>query len=93
MSASIKNNLLTKYIKLEYLTVKNKAQTKYKKYRNLLFTLLRESKRFHLSKYLQNNLNDLKSTWKGIETLIYLKQSPNIALSTIIGNFQSLTKQ
>ena len=60
MSASIKNNLLTKYIKLEYLTVKNKAQTKYKKYRNLLFTLLRESKRFHFTKYLQNNLNDLK---------------------------------
>ena len=78
---------------MEYLTVKKKAQTKYKKYRNLLFTLLREGKIFHLTKYLQNNLNDLKSTWKGIETLIYLKQSPNIALSTIIGNFQSLTKQ
>ena len=78
---------------MEDLIVKNKAQSKYKRNRNLLFTLFTENKRFHLKKYLQNKLNDLKSTWKGIETLMYLKESRNIAPSTVIGSFQSLTKK
>ena len=42
-SVSIKNHLLTKYIKLKYVTLKNEAQIKYKQYRNLLSTLMKES--------------------------------------------------
>ena len=44
-SISIKNHLLTKYIKLKNVTLKNKTQIKYKQYRNLLSTLMRENKR------------------------------------------------
>ena len=44
-SISIKNHLLTKCVKLKNVTLKNKAQIKYKQYRNLLSTLMRESKR------------------------------------------------
>ena len=61
-SVSIKNNLLTKYIKLKDFTSKTEAQIKYKPYRNLLSTLMKESKRFYFTNYFQNNLNDLKST-------------------------------
>ena len=34
----------------------------------------------------------MKSKSKGLKILIYLIESPNIAPSTVIGNFQSLTK-
>ena len=40
----IKNHLLTKYIKLKDVTLKNEGQIKYKQYRNLLFTLMKENK-------------------------------------------------
>ena len=33
-------------------------------------TLLKESKRSYFTNYFQNNLNNLKSTWKGIKNLI-----------------------
>ena len=61
-SISIKNHLLTKYIKLKDVTLKNKAQIKYKQYRNLLSALMKESKKSYFINYFQNNLNDLKST-------------------------------
>ena len=35
---------------------------------------MREGKRSYFTNYFQNNLNDLKSTWKGIKKLISLKQ-------------------
>ena len=78
-SISIKNHSLTKYIK--DVTLKTKAEIKYKQYRNVLFTLMKESKIPCFSNYFQNNLNDLKNTWKGIKRLISLKELSNIAPS------------
>ena len=89
---SIKNSLLTKYITLKDLIMKNETQTNYKQYRNLLYNLLRESKKSCFAKYFQNNLIYLKTTWKGMKTLISLKESPNISPSTMIDNGKSLTK-
>ena len=66
-SISIKNHLLTKYIKLKDVTLKNEAQIKYKQYRNLLSTLMKESKQSYFTSYFQSNLNDLKITWKEIK--------------------------
>ena len=54
--------------------------------------LLRESKRYYFKKYFQIIINDFKSTWKGINTLTSLKESPNIASSTVIDNSQSIIK-
>ena len=82
-SISIKNHQLTKYIKLKDVTLKYGAQIKYKQYRNLLFTQMKGSKKSYFTNYFQNNLNDLKSTWKGIKSLISLKEFPNVAPSNI----------
>ena len=71
-----KNHLLTKYIKSKDVTLKNEAQINYKQYRNLLSTLMKESEKSYYTNYFQSNLNDLKSTWKGIKNLIYLKELP-----------------
>ena len=79
----MKNHLLTKYIKLKDVTLKNEAQIKDKQYRNLLPTLMKESKKSCFINYFQNTLNDFKSTWKGIKNLISLKELPSIARSII----------
>ena len=91
-SISIKNHLLTKYIKLRDVTLKNEVQIKYNQYRNLLSTLIKESKRSYFTNCFENNLNDLKSTWKGIKNLISLKELPNVAPSNIFDNGRSLTE-
>ena len=78
-SISIKNKLLTKYIKVKGVTLKNEAQIKYKQCRNLLVTQMKEDNTSYFTNYFQNNLNDLKLTWKGIKKLISLKESYKIA--------------
>ena len=59
-SISIKKHLLTKSIKLKDATLKNEAQIKFKRYRNLLSTLMKESKKSYFTNYFQNNLISLK---------------------------------
>ena len=79
----MKNYLLAKYMKIKDVTLKNEAQIKYKQYRNLLSTLMKESKKSYFTNYFQNNLNHLKSTWKGIKNLISLNELLNVALHSI----------
>ena len=63
---------------------------KYKQYRNLLSTLIKESKKSYFTNYFQNNLSDLKSTSKDIKNLIFLKELPDLAQSNIFDNGQSV---
>ena len=60
-------------MKLKDVTLINESQIQYKQYKNLFSTLMKESKRFFFTNIFQNNLNDLKSTWRGIKNLISLK--------------------
>ena len=53
-------------------------------------TLTKESKKCYFTNYFQNNLNNLKSTWKGIKNLISLKALP--APSNIFDNGRILTE-
>ena len=52
--------------------LKEGFHTKYKKYRNLLSTLMKKSKQAHYDKYFERNCNNIKNTWKGIKSLISL---------------------
>ena len=58
----------------------------------MLSNLLRESQRLNLKKYFQKQLNDLKSSWKDIKTLLSVKESPSKVPSTITDNGQFLIK-
>ena len=51
---------------------------------------MKESKRSYITNYFQNNLNELKSTWKSITNLISLKELPNVAPWIIFDNGRSL---
>ena len=53
---------------------------------------MKESKKSLFTNYFQNNLNDLKSTWKVIRNLISRKELPNVAPPNIFDNGQSLTE-
>ena len=72
-SISVKNKLLTNFINKEDPILKEEFHTNYKKYRNLLSTLMKESKQAYYDKYFERNWNDIKNTWEGIKSLISLK--------------------
>ena len=67
----MKNKLLTNFINKEPI-LKEEFHTNYKKYRNLLSTLMKKSKQAYYDKYFEKNWN-IKNTWKGIKSLISLK--------------------
>ena len=59
---SVKNELLTNFIDNKDPTLKEKFQTKYKKCRNLLSTLIKKRKQAYYDKYFERNWNNIKNT-------------------------------
>ena len=72
-SISVKNKLLKKFINKKDPQIKAECHEKYKKYRNLLSTLLKESKQIYYTKHFESNWNNIRNTWKGITTIISIK--------------------
>ena len=72
-SISVKNKLLKNFINKKDPILKEEFHTNYKKYRNLLSTLMKKSKQAYYDKYFEKNWNNNKNTWKGIKSLISLK--------------------
>ena len=72
-SISVKNKLLTNFINKKDPILKEECHTNYKKYRNLLSTLMKKSKQAYYDRYFEKNWKNIKNTWKGIKSLIYLK--------------------
>ena len=72
-SIFVKNKLLTNFINKKDPILKEECHTNYKKYRNLLCTLMKKSKQAYYDKYFERNWNNIKNTWKGIKSLISLK--------------------
>ena len=68
-SVSVKNKLLTNFINKKDPILKEERHTNYKKYRNLLSTLIKKS----IFRYFQRNWNNIKNTRKGIKSLISLE--------------------
>ena len=72
-SISVKNKLLTNFINKKYPVLKEEFYTKHKKYRNLLYALMKKSKQVYYDKYFERNWNNIKKTWKVAKVLISLK--------------------
>ena len=72
-SVSVKNELLANFINKKDPILKEKLHINYKKYRNLLYTLMKKSKQAYYDKYFETNWDDIKDIWKGIKFLISLK--------------------
>ena len=66
--------------------------TNYKKYRNLLSTLMKKSKQAYYDKYFEKNWNNIKNTWKGIKSLISLKtMASNVPTVLSLDNGDTVT--
>ena len=55
----------------------------YKSYRYLLSTLLKRAKEKYFTNFFNENIKDIKKTWKGIKTLVSMKQKNNDTPSLI----------
>ena len=72
-SISVKNKLLTNFINKNNPILKEECHTNYKKYRNLLSTLMKKSKLAYYNRYFEKKRKSIKNTWIGIKSLIPLK--------------------
>ena len=104
-SISIKNNLLKKFITVKDPQIKERYHQEYKDYRNLLFTILKQSKTSYFNHYFESNWNRIKNTWKGIKSILTIKDfsadipkslsvdgttiSNSLAISDIFNNYFS----
>ena len=61
---SVKYHYLQKFFKLKNPHIRTEAQNKHKTYRNLIPTLLKHSKQSYFINSFQENIKDLKNTWK-----------------------------
>ena len=65
---SMKNKLLTSFINKNDPLLKKEFQPNYKKYQNLISTIVKKCKQAHYDKYFEINWNDIKDTSKGIRS-------------------------
>ena len=72
-SISIKNNLLKKFITAKDPQVKERYHKEYKDYRNMLSTIFKQSKTNYYNHYFEANWNSIKNTWKGIKSILNIK--------------------
>ena len=72
-STSVKNKLLTNFINKKDPILKEECHTNYKKYRNLLSTLMKKSKQAYYDRYFEKKWKIIKNTLKAIKSLISLK--------------------
>ena len=73
----IKNKLFGKFIKSANSIIKEKLHNDYKKYRNMILTLIKQNKKDYYDKYFKDNINNMKNTWKGIRSIISLQKTTN----------------
>ena len=62
-----KNKIHKKFLKAKDPTLKNRLHNEFKRRRNIISNLLKKSKQNHYTKFFDNNLDNLKNTWKGIK--------------------------
>ena len=61
-SIVIKNKLLGKFIKSTKSIIKEKLRNDYKSYRNMISTLLKQTKKNYYDKYFKYTINNMKNT-------------------------------
>ena len=79
-----KSNIYSKFVKCKNKIVKEFHHNSYKNYRNLLSTPLKRAKEKYFTNVFNENIKDLKKTWKGIKTLVSRKQKNNDTPSLIM---------
>ena len=74
---------LKKSIKVKHFFLQSGNLVKYKLYRNRICTLTRLSKKNYFHAFFSYNLNDMKNTWNGINSLINNKRKKSKVVSSL----------
>ena len=91
-SISVKNKLITNFINKKDPMLKEERHTNYKKYRNLLSTLIKKSKQAYYDRYFEQTWKTIKNTLKGIKSLTTLKTiASSIPTVLSLGNGDTIT--
>ena len=72
-----KINIYSKFLKSKNKILEEFHHNNNKNYRNLLSTLLKRAKEKYFTNLFNENIKDIKKTWKGIKTLASMKQKNN----------------
>ena len=68
-----RDKLLRKYINEKDVIIKEDLKYEYRKLRNKIVNLIRTGKRNHFQKHFTENANNIRETWKGIKSIINIK--------------------
>ncbi|XP_065665725.1 uncharacterized protein LOC136087146 [Hydra vulgaris] len=74
-SIKIKDKLYRKFLNHSSTIIKERTFNLFKAYRNKISNLLKISKKNFYSNFFQNNLHNMKNTWKGIREIININNS------------------
>ena len=91
-SITVKNKSLKNFINKKDPILKKEFHTNCKKYRNILFTLMKKSKQVYYDKYFERNWNSIKNTRRGIKSFVSLKTiASSIPIVLTLGNGDTIT--
>ena len=85
-SIEIKNSTFKKYIRAKDKVTKSRLHEQYKEQRNVLSTLMKQSKERYYNDFFQKNLKNIRNTWKGIKSLISNSECGLFIPQTIYSN-------
>ena len=90
-SIKIRDQLYKSYSTEKIPNKKIEIYQKYKKYRNIIVSLIRKSKKRHYSEYFLTHNANIKKTWDGIRELIDISKKKSFRIQMINHNNKSIT--
>ena len=73
-----RDKFLSLYIRAKDPENKMKHHENYKRYRNQIVSLCKQSKRMYFTKYFQQNIHNIRNIWKGVKQIIDIKAAKNL---------------
>ena len=92
-SISVKNNLLRRFINSKDPQTKDTFYEQCKDYKNMLSTLLKKAKQNYYNQYFEANMNNIKNTWKGIKSILTIKNTSSDFPKCLSSNGSTFTNQ
>ena len=86
VSMKVRDKLSKSRAKAKDLQIKSELSEKYKRYRNMIVTLLKQSMKNYYSSYFLLNQSNIKKTWDGIRNLIDVSENKNFTPTKLIYN-------
>ena len=86
-----RTDLHNRFLRAKDTVMKHQLHHRFKVYRNMLVTLIRKSKQNHFRQYFSDNVKNLRETWKGINSIIQIKNRSYSLPNSILDNGTSIT--